>query len=100
MHELSIFKNILFFKTTLFNKVIELLSLEFETQIMNINISTNFVCFKSAPTHICKGLNLRKGIFWMMCLTQLLDIYKPQKTGKKKSVKVYDLFLDKGLVID
>ena len=99
MHELSIFKNILFFKTTLFNKVIELLSLEFETQIMNINISTNFVCFKSAPTHICKGLNLRKGTFWIMCLAEILDIHKPSKMGKTKSVQVYDLLLEKGLVI-
>ena len=46
------------FGTTLSNQEIELLTLELETQIMNMNISTDFGCFRSAPTHICKGLNL------------------------------------------
>ena len=41
---------------------IDLLSLELETQIMNINISTEFGCFKSASSHICEGLNLKKKI--------------------------------------
>ena len=66
---------------------------------MNINISTAFDCFKPAPSHICKGLNLRKGTFWIMCLSEILDIHKPKKIGKTKSVKVYDLLLEKGLVI-
>jgi len=48
------------FGTALSEQEIELLSLELETQIMNINISTEFGCFKSAPTHICEGLNLKK----------------------------------------
>ena len=87
------------FGTTLCNKEIELLSLELETQIMNMNISTDFGCFKSAPSHICKGLNLRKGTSWIMCLAEILDIHKPSKIGKTKSVKVYDLLLKKGLVI-
>ena len=87
------------FGTTLSNQEIELLSLELETQIMNMNISTDFGCFKSAPTHICKGLNLRKGTSWIICLSEVLDIHKPTKTGKTKSVKVYDLLLKKGLVI-
>ena len=51
------------FGTTLSNQEIELLSLELETQIMNMKISTNFDCLKSAPSHICKCLNLRKGTF-------------------------------------
>ena len=87
------------FGTTLSNQEIELLSLELETQIMNMNISTDFGCFKSAPSHICKGLNLRKGTSWIMCLAEILDIHKPIKIGKTKSVKVYDLLLKKGLVI-
>ena len=87
------------FGTTLSNQEIELLRLELETQIMNINISTDFGCFKSAPTHICKGLNLRKGTFWIMCLSDFLDIYNPPKIGKTKSVKVYDFILNKVLVI-
>ena len=37
------------FGTSLSEQEIELLSLELETQIMNINISTDFGCFKSAP---------------------------------------------------
>ena len=40
------------FGTTLSNQEIELLSLELETQIMNMNISKDFGCFKSAPSHI------------------------------------------------
>ena len=85
------------FGTTLSNQEIQLLILELETQIMNI--SKDFGCFKSAPSHICKGLNLRKGTSWIMCLAEILDIHKPTKIGKTKSVKVYDLLLKKGLVI-
>ena len=78
---------------------IELLSLELETQIMNINISTEFGCFKSAPSHICEGLNLKKDTYWIMCLAEILDLHKPPKSGKTKSVEVFDLLLEKGLVI-
>ena len=87
------------FGTTLSNQELELLSLELETQIINMNLSTDFDCFKSAPTDICKSLNLRKGTFWIMCLAEILDIHKPPKIGKTKSVKVYELLLEKGLVI-
>ena len=87
------------FGTTLTNKEIELLALELETQIMNMNISTDFGCFRSAPSHICKGLNLRKGTSWIMCLAEILDILNPIKIGKTKCVKIYDLLLEKGLVI-
>ena len=87
------------FGTTLSSQELELLSLELETQIMNINISTDFDCFKSAPYHICKGLNLRKGTSWIMCLADILDIHNPTKIGKTKSVIVYELLLKKGLVM-
>ena len=87
------------FGTALSNQEIELLTLELETQIMNMNISTDFGFFSSAPTHICKGLNLRKGTSWIMCLSEILDIHNPPKLGKTKSVEVYDLLLEKGLVI-
>ena len=87
------------FGTTLSNQEIELLLIELETQILNMNISTDFACFKSAPTHICKGLNLREGTFWIMCLAEILDIHKPSKMGETKSVQVYDLLLEKGLLI-
>jgi len=53
------------FGTSLSEQEIELLSLELETQIMNINISTEFGCFKSAPTHICEGLNLKKNTYFL-----------------------------------
>ena len=39
--------------SSLSEQEIELLNLELETQIMNINISTEFECYKSAPSHIC-----------------------------------------------
>ena len=87
------------FGTSLSEQEIELLSLELETQIMNLNISKEFGCFKSAPSHICKALNLKKDTYWIMCLAEILDLHKPTKFGKTKSVKVFDLLLKKGLVI-
>ena len=87
------------FGTPLSREEIELLSLELETQIMNINISTDFPCLKTAPSHICKALNLRKGTYWINCLAQILDLHEPLKSGKTKSVEVFDLLLKKGLVI-
>ena len=87
------------FGTSLSEQEIELLSLELETQIMHINISTDFGCFKSAPTHIWEGLKLKKDTYWIMCLAEILDLHKPPKFGKTKSVEVFDLLLKKGLVI-
>ena len=85
--------------TALSEQEIELLSLELETQIMNIKISTEFGCFKSAPFNICEGLNLKKDTFWIMCLAEVLDLHKLPKSGKTKSVEVFDLLLEKGIVI-
>ena len=81
------------FGTSLSEQEIELLSMELETQIMNINISTEFDCFKCAPTHICEGLNLKKYTYWIMCLAEILDLHKPPKFGKTKSVEVFDLLI-------
>jgi len=87
------------FGSNLSEQEIELLSLELETQIMNINISTEFGCFKSAPSYVCEGLNLKKGTHWIMCLAKILDLHKAPQFGKTKSVEVFDLLLKKGLVI-
>jgi len=87
------------FGTSLSEQEIELLTLELKTQIMNINISTEFSFLKSAPSHICKGLNLKKDTYWIMCLAEILDLHKPPEFGKTKSVEVFDLLLKKGLVI-
>tara|TARA_B100000212_G_C26949229_1_gene353603 strand:- start:33 stop:332 length:300 start_codon:yes stop_codon:yes gene_type:complete len=87
------------FGIDLSDQEIELLSLELETQIMNINISTEFGCFKSAPSDICERLNLKKNTYWIMCLAEILDLHKSAKSGKTKSVEVFDLLLEKGLVI-
>ena len=87
------------FGTNLSNQEIELLSLELETQIKNINLSTDLSCFKSSPDRICEDLNLRKGTFWIMCLAEILDIHKPPNIGKTKSVKIFDLLFEKVLVI-
>jgi len=87
------------FGVDLSEQEIELLSLELETQIMNIPISKEFNFFKSAPSYICEGLNLKKDTYWIMCLAQILDLHKPIKLGKTKSVEVFDLLLKKGLVI-
>ena len=87
------------FGTDLSEQEIELLTLELETQIMNINISTEFGCFKSAPSHICKRLDLKTDTYWIMCLAEILDLHLPTKSGKTKSVEVFDLLLEKGLVV-
>ena len=87
------------FGTSLSEQEIELLCLEFETQIMNLNISTEFGCFNYAPSHICEALNLKKNTYWIMCLAEILDLHRPPKLGKTKSVEVFDLLLEKGLVI-
>ena len=87
------------FGTDLSEQDIKLLSLELETQIININISTEFGFLKSAPSHICEGLNLKKDTYWLMCLAEILDLHKPPKSGKTISVEVFDLLLEKGLVI-
>ena len=87
------------FGTSLSEQEIELLSLELETQIININISTDFGCFISAPAHICEGLNLKKDTYWIICLAEILDLHNPPQFGKTKSVEVFDLLLEKGLVI-
>ena len=85
--------------TPLTEQEIELLSLELETQILNINISTDFGFIKAAPSHICEGLNLKKDTYWIMCLAEILDLHKTPKFGITKSVQVYDLLLKEGLVI-
>ena len=87
------------FGIALSEQEIELLSLELETQIMNINISTEFGFLKSAPIHICEKLNLKKDTSWIMCLAEIVDLHKRSKLGKTKSVEVFDLLLQKGLVI-
>ncbi len=87
------------FGTSLSEQEIELLSLELETQIMNINISSEFGCLESAPTHICEGLSLKKDTYWIMCLAEILDLHKRPKFGQTKSLEVFDLLLEKELVI-
>ena len=62
-------------------------------------LSLEFGCFKAAPFHICEGLNLKKDTYWIMCLAEILDLHKQTKIGKTKSVEVFDLLLEKGLVI-
>ena len=86
------------FGTPLTEQEIELLSLELETQIININISTEFGCLKAAPYHICKGLNLKKNTYWIMCLAEILDLHKPPKFGKTRSVEVFDILLELSLI--
>ena len=66
---------------------------------MNIKISAEFGCFKSAPPHIRKRLKLKKDTYWIMCLAEILDLHKPPKLRKTNSVRVFDLLLEKGLVI-
>tara|TARA_Y100001968_G_scaffold208781_1_gene191884 strand:- start:90 stop:389 length:300 start_codon:yes stop_codon:yes gene_type:complete len=87
------------FGTTLNKKEIELLCLELDTQIINLDISSDKSFLVSAPSHICKGLNLRKGTFWICCLAEVIDKHKPLKDGKTNGAKIYDELLKRNLVI-
>ena len=49
--------------------------------------SSKFDFLKSAPSHICDGLNLKKDTYWIMCLAEILDLHKQPKFGKTKSVE-------------
>lgn len=85
------------FGNSLTEQEIELLFLELETQIMNIDISNEFACFKSAPSHICKVLNLKKGTYWITCLAKILDLHRPTNKEKTRSEEIFDLLIKKGL---
>tara|TARA_Y100000589_G_C26642785_1_gene422727 strand:- start:159 stop:458 length:300 start_codon:yes stop_codon:yes gene_type:complete len=87
------------FGTTLNKQEIELLSLELETQVLNLDICSERLFLTSAPSHICKGLNLRKGTFWISCLAEVIDKHKPLKDGKTNGAKIYDELLKRNLVI-
>ena len=87
------------FGTTLSESEIKLLSLELETQILNLKISTQSTFLKSAPTHICKGLNLRKGSLWITCLAEVIDLNQLNKTTKTNGANVHDELQKRGLVI-
>ena len=86
------------FGTTLNKQEIELLCLELETQILNLDISSEKEFLTSAPSHICKGLNLRKGTFWISCLAEVIDKHK-SINGKTNGAKIYDELLKRNLVI-
>ena len=87
------------FGTTLSSTEIELLMLELDTQIINLEISTDLKCLKPAPSYVCKGLKLRKGSLWITCLAEVIDIHRSFNNGRTKGVVVYDLLLAKKLVV-
>jgi len=87
------------FGTTLSNQEVELLILELDTQLTNLSITNDLGCLKSAPTHICKGLELKKGTYWITCLAEVIDRYKKPSNGKTRGAEIFDKLLKKGLVI-
>tara|TARA_B100001109_G_C18617097_1_gene359692 strand:- start:244 stop:543 length:300 start_codon:yes stop_codon:yes gene_type:complete len=87
------------FGTTLSKTEIQLLSLELDTQILNLDISTQSGFLKYAPTHICKGLKLRKGSLWITCLAEVIDLHQREHIKKTNGARVYDELLKRGLVI-
>ena len=87
------------FGTTLNKQEIELLCLELETQILNLDNLFEKGFLDSAPLHICKGLNLRKGTFWISCLAEVIDKNKPLKYGKTNGARIYDELIKRNLVI-
>ena len=86
-------------KQALSNQEVELLNLELDTQMINLNISQEYLFLKPAPYYICKGLNLRQGSYWITCLAEVIDRHKPPLNGKTKGVEIYDELLKKGLVV-
>jgi len=87
------------FGTPLSQSEVKLLSLELDTQISNLDITNNLGCLDSAPSHICRGLNLKKGSFWITCLAEVLDLHQINTTGKTNGAKVHDELLKHGLVV-
>jgi len=87
------------FGTTLSNQEVELLVLELDTQLLNLSITNDLGCLKSAPTHICKGLDLKKGTYWITCLAEVIDRYKKPSNGKTRGAEIFDKLLKRGLVI-
>ena len=81
------------------NQELEVLTLELETQIINMNISKDFNRFKLAPSHICKGLNLRIRNFLDNLPVESIDICNSFNISKTESVKVYVLLLQKDLYL-
>jgi len=87
------------FGTTLSESEIQLLSLELDTQILNLDISIQNRYLKSAPNHISKGLKLRKGSLWITCLAEVIDLHQSQKVGKTNGARVQDELIKKGLKV-
>ena len=87
------------FGTTLSESEIQLLSLELDTQILNLDISVQNGYLKSAPNHISKGLKLRKGSLWITCLAEVIDLHQFQKVGKTNGARVQDELIKKGLTV-
>tara|TARA_Y100000589_G_scaffold135489_1_gene129671 strand:- start:4067 stop:4366 length:300 start_codon:yes stop_codon:yes gene_type:complete len=87
------------FGTTLNEQEINLLTLELETQIMNLSINLDIPCLNPAPEYVCRGLNLRKGTYWISCLAEVIDRYNYPNSGKTKGAEVFDELLKRGLVI-
>ena len=87
------------FGTSLSNQEVELLVLELDTQLTNLSITNELGCLKSAPSYICKGLNLKKGTYWITCLAEVIDRHKEPTNGKTKGAEIFDKLLQKGLVI-
>ena len=87
------------FGTTLSNQEIELLILELDTQLINLTHTNELGCLKSAPTHICKGLDLKKGTYWITCLAEVIDRHKKPLNGRTRGAEIFDKLLQRGLVI-
>jgi len=87
------------FGTKLSNSEVKLLILELDTQILNLDLSIDIQCLKSAPNYICKALKLREDSLWITCLAEVIDLNQTNKIEKTNGAKVYDELLKRGLVI-
>ena len=62
---------------------LQMLEIEFDTQIESIKVSYTQGCLKIAPNHICQAANVSEGSFWITCLAAVLDKCSPPSIGKK-----------------
>ena len=85
--------------TELTDQEIDLLSIELETQIINLKISKSLGCLNYAPDHICDFLKLKKKSLWIICLGEVIDIHRSSNMVTTRSTAVYHALFREGLIV-
>ena len=85
--------------TELSNQEIDLLSIELETQIINLKITKNLGCLNYAPDHICDFLKIKRKSFWIICLGEVIDIHRSSDMPTTRGADVYHALFREGLIV-